>query len=305
MRTSVSLAAILILAAAGTAGQAAQAISPLSPSVSGDEVASNLLRQLDLSIAGITSVTCHEETRRHSQSGGSRTHSGLIATEVRIVGGVEEYSKILLNAARRHSLHSPGGAHSGRITSDVRIVGSVEEYSKILFNGKPYKTVSDIPGAWIEGEFATILVATRRVLAQAFQEEDLTIRRAPIAGAQPLYEVTFVSPAERNAWVLFSNGGSWSVPFSARVIVSADTGEVREIKWDTSGISLPESTGIERLAWTVTFGPESLAGRSVVVPTNSVYQVFYDKSAVTTDWAETRYFGFRRFGSDATVTFPN
>ena len=110
-------------------------------------------------------------------------------------------------------------------------------------------------------------------------------------------------PEEKAGGSIYRRGRARPVPYMVKLVVSAETGELREIEWDTFGMRLSGSLGVQRLIWAVTFMPQNLEGRSVVVPVSSVFQVSYDNHRDRSDRAETRYSNFHRYGTETVLAF--
>jgi hypothetical protein len=115
--------------------------------------------------------------------------------------------------------------------------------------------------------------------------------------------IAFHATAAERYWQLVVGGRTYPVAFDGRAWFSRATGELVRIHWATTDLQLPASTGITRIEWDETFSDNDIAGQPILTPSTAVYRVQYAWQIGRSDWTETRFSDFRRYGSTETLQF--
>ncbi len=220
-----------------------------------------IIGELDRRIAAVPNIVCHETTARFSKHG-SQTQSDSFDAEVSIAEDREMYS----------SIHR---------------------------NGKAYNRISDMPGAWAEGELTTMLKITR----DAIQNHSFQMVSRVAAGGQREVGVEFRVTAAENAWTLTVGKERFAMAFDGTAWFSADSGDLTEITWHSVDLQLPSRIGISQIAWTTVFQDTKVADDSFVVPVVATYSVQYADRCRRSDWTEARFTDFRRFAALSSINY--
>ncbi len=185
------------------------------------------------------------------------------------------------------------------VEAEVQIVGDEQAYSAISRNGRPCATMSDIPGAWADGGLATILQVTR----SAIQSRVLSsVSRITASGAHQL-GIAFDVPSADHIWSITIGDKRYSLDLQGTVWIDQTTGKLAEIHWQSSGGLVQAAEHITGITWGVTFAPVSVAGKQYDIPETSTYRINFDNASGRTDWIDTRFSGFRRFGASSNISF--
>lgn len=183
----------------------------------------------------------------------------------------------------------------GSVAASVRVVGGAEDYTWTNPNGNR----GHLPEPWCGGELATMLLVTREMLSQG----QGTISTDTLPTLEPVLVVTFHATAAQRHWQLVVSSRTYPVAFEGRAWFSPATGQLLRIRWETADLRLPSSAGITRIEWDETFAGSEISGHTVLTPSNAIYRVSYNRQIDRTDWTETRFSDFRRYGSTDTVQF--
>lgn len=185
--------------------------------------------------------------------------------------------------------------HSGGVQANVRVVGGTEEYTWNYPSGNR----SHLPEPWCSGELSTMMWVTRQLLEQGRG----TLSADTFPDLKPAVVAEFhVTAADRN-WQLVVGSRTYPLAFDGRAWFSRTTGQLVRIQWETADLRLPASAGITRLEWDETFSTGEIAGQAFLTPSTAVYRVDYSRQLDRTDWTETRFSDFRRFGATEIVQF--
>ncbi len=226
-----------------------------------------LTAELDRSIAAVENVVVREDVAQFSKRG-KEVHSGELRAEVRVVDGSEEYDW--------QSQKAPA----------LRLT-------------QPVLPQPGLPQPWCGGEMATMLRVTRQVLAQkqgSMSRDDTTF-------AEPSYVVTFHATMANRYWQLVLGSRTYPLAFEGRAWFSDVDGKLLRLRWEATDLRLPASAGITEIEWDETFATSEIAGLPFLTPNVALYRVSYSKSVDRTDWTETRFSDFRRFGATENVRF--
>jgi hypothetical protein len=173
---------------------------------------------------------------------------------------------------------------SAAVHTTVRVLSGVEDYG---WNGS-------LPEPWCGGELSTMLRVTRNAIAAG---------RADFSTADNSLVMAFHSSEADRAWQLVLGGRTYPLAFDGSAWFSAATGKLERIRWEAANLRLPAESGITRIEWNETFGENNIAGRPFLTPNSALYRVTYAAKIQRTDWTETHFSDFRRFGSTQSVQF--
>jgi hypothetical protein len=185
------------------------------------------------------------------------------------------------------------------VEAEVQVVGDRETYSAITRNAKPCASMSDLPGTWGDGGLATMLQVTRATV----QSRALSsVSRTTSAGV-PEIGASFEVPASDGAWYMMIGEKRYNLAFQGTVWIDQTTGKLTEIHWQSRG-GLIEAVGkITGIDWDVKFSPVAVAGRQYDVPEAATYRMDFDTESDRSEWIDTRFSGFRRFGAASSISF--
>jgi len=183
------------------------------------------------------------------------------------------------------------------IQTQVTVENGTERYSSVLQNKRKRGQMSEVGGAWSEGEYATFLHEARRVLAS-----DHFIRSAYLARLNGAPAVIF--PFEMNetesAWDFQVGSHHYALPFHGELWVSSETGELLRIK--RLATQLDPATGVAEVEWTVDFSPVSMNGRTLSLPSKALYSVTYLNDQGR-EWNAISFSAYQRFTADAVIQY--
>lgn len=181
-----------------------------------------------------------------------------------------------------------GETRSGEIHAVVRVIGGNEDYA---WRGRPS---GHLPEPWCGGELATMMRVTRDVLRQG---------QGTLSAESGSVVMTFHAAETDRHWQLVIGSRTYPLAFDGSAWFSQATGELVRIHWEATDLHLPASAGIMRIEWDETFSTSDIAGRLFLTPSAATYRVSYAWKAERTDWTETRFSDFRRFGATESVQF--
>ncbi len=182
------------------------------------------------------------------------------------------------------------------VTSKVSFENGVEHYSDIRQNNRERAALSNLPGAWSEGEFGTLLRQTRALLgtqtALFKQETDLAGTPAAIYSIQ-------IAEAD-SPWNLVISSHNYRIAFETLVWVSKASGRILKIERTSS--QMPPETGIAQLRWGVTLEPVQLEERAWLLPKTGEYEVTYTRSN-RKEWNVMNFSDYQRYGARTVLRF--
>jgi hypothetical protein len=182
------------------------------------------------------------------------------------------------------------------ITSNVSFEGGIERYSDIFQNKKPRKSISSISGAWSEGEYATFLNETRKVLDQGV----LKLQSVSSLNGEPAGLFSFEFDQTKTPWDLQIGSNHYPVGFLFEMCVSLKSGEILRVSRSSTSIS-PQSL-ISEIDWLVDFGPFNIDGKTFMLPKDGVYSVTY-LSSPKHEWNVLTFSDYHRFSSEVAIHF--
>jgi hypothetical protein len=171
------------------------------------------------------------------------------------------------------------------VTANLSFENGVEHYSDVRQNARPRGSLSNLAGAWSEGEFGTLLLQT-----EAFATLGDT--------ATAIYR--FDVPEEISPWDLEVGSRHYRLPFRTDVWISTRTGEI--VKIARRSLAIAPETRISALEWKVTLEPVDLNGKQWLLPKTGEYSVVYDQSN-RREWNLLSFSDYRRYGSEVSLRF--
>lgn len=191
--------------------------------------------------------------------------------------------------------------HSDSFTATVRFVDGTEEYNSIRRGNRTYPNLKKLGGPFVMGELTTVLSITRDALARGNALRSDTKKDSD----EPAVATHFHVSGREMGWLLVVGSSTYSLDFEGTALFSANDGSLLEITWRSSRPDLPRYCGIEALSWTTSFSPSLIAGAAIVVPVRSTYRVDYTAAAHRTEWTESTFLNYRRFGASSELTFAS
>jgi len=201
---------------------------------------------------------------------------------------------------RIERFRGPLNAETGRaldtVTANLSFENGVEHYSDVRQNMRPRDGISNLTGAWSEGEFGTLLLQTGTLLKTQPVSFQALATLDGVATAIYRFDV----PEEISPWDLDVDGRHYRLSFRTDVWISIETGEILKIVRASSGIAA--ETRISALEWKVTLQPVELNGKRWLLPKTGEYSVLYDQSN-RREWNLMNFSDYRRYGSEVALRF--
>lgn len=194
-------------------------------------------------------------------------------------------------------------SHGGRqrqldvIETQVTVENGAEHYTSVLQNKRKRGQMSEVGGAWSEGEYATFLHEARRVLASG-----QFIRSAYLTklNGTPAVIFPFEMTATESAWDFQVGSHHYSLPFHGELWVSSETGEVLRIRRFATQID--PAAGVSAVDWTVDFSPVIMSGRPLLLPSKALYSVTYANDQGR-EWNAIAFSAYQRFSTDVVIQY--
>jgi hypothetical protein len=194
----------------------------------------------------------------------------------------------------------PLNAETGRaldtVTANLSFENGVEHYSDVRQNTRPRDGISNLAGAWSEGEFGTLLLQTETLL----KTQPVSFQALATLGDVATAIYRFDVAEEISPWDLDVGGRHYRLPFRTDVWISTETGEIVKIARTSLGIAA--ETRISALEWKVTLEPVELNGKRWLLPKTGEYAVLYDQSN-RREWNLMNFSDYRRYGSEVALRF--
>jgi hypothetical protein len=182
------------------------------------------------------------------------------------------------------------------VTAQVSFENGVESYSAIQQNSRLRSSMNEIPGAWSEGEFGTLLRQTKTLLTTRPSSSQPAKSQEGEAGV--LY--TLSVPGQESPWELIVDNQKFRVPFITEVLVSQTTGRILKIK--RTSTAMPASFGISQIEWSVNLKPVLMDGNQWLLPASGEYSILYEKSN-RREWNEITFSGYHRYTGSSVIHF--
>ena len=160
----------------------------------------------------------------------------------------------------------------GALSSRLSFEKGVERYSDLSQNGTPLTRMSEVEGAWSNGDYGTLIRHTSALLRSG---KPIYARAEELTGI-PAELFAFEIPSNESDWDLQVADIHFKLPFHADIWVSQASGQILKISWTSTAI--PGNTGIGRIQWDIAVGPVDLSGRTWMLPKSGRYIVSYNDS---------------------------
>ncbi len=198
----------------------------------------------------------------------------------------------------RYRAHYNGeSAHQiDAVSAQVSFENGVENYSGIQQNNHVRSAMSEISGAWSEGEFGTLLRQTRTLLGS----QPLTVRPVSAAHGEPTVVYSLQVPGEDSPWELIVARQRYRVPFITEVTVSRKDGCILRI--ERMSTAMPPSFGISEIQWSVNLKPVPMDGKEFLLPVSGQYSILYEKTN-RREWNEITFADYHRYTASSVMHF--
>jgi len=201
---------------------------------------------------------------------------------------------------RIERFRAPHGESIGKpidvITSNVSFEDGQERYTEVFQNNKARRSIASVSGAWSEGEYATFLNETRKVLDSGA----LKLQSVSSLNGVPAGLFSFEFNESNSPWDLQIASRHYPVGFLFEMWVGLDSGEILRVSRSSTSIS-PQSL-IAEVDWLVNFDRFDLDGKTFMLPKDGLYSVTYLTSAKH-EWNVLAFSDYHRFGSEVAVHF--
>jgi hypothetical protein len=182
------------------------------------------------------------------------------------------------------------------VNADLSFENGVEHYTDVRQNTRPRGSLSDLPGAWSEGEFGTLLLQTETLL----KTQPVSFQSSATVGDTAAAIYRFDVPEQISPWDLEVDGRHYRLPFRTDVWIATDTGEI--VKIARTSLAIAPETHISALEWKVTLEPVELNGKQWLLPKTGEYSVLYEQSN-RREWNLMNFSNYRRYGSEVALRF--
>ena len=186
--------------------------------------------------------------------------------------------------------------HVDSITAKISMESGVERYSHLYRKNRPLRDMTNLEGAWSEGEFGTLLKQTEQLMRTQQPRFELWDQvNGALAGVY-----TFNVTVSESPWTLNVSGQRYALPFTTTVWISRDSGEILRIA--RLAANLPAGLHIDQITWGVTLDSVDLNGMHWLLPSRGEYQVSY-RSRNRTEWNRMTFSDYHRYGSEIALHF--
>jgi len=193
-------------------------------------------------------------------------------------------------------LNGETGRPIDTVTANLSFENGVEHYSDVRQNARPRGSLSNLAGAWSEGEFGTLLLQTETLLRM----QPVFFQAFATLGDTATAIYRFDVPEEISPWDLEVGSRHYRLPFRTDVWISTRTGEI--VKIARRSLAIAPETRISALEWKVTLEPVDLNGKQWLLPKTGEYSVVYDQSN-RREWNLLSFSDYRRYGSEVSLRF--
>ncbi len=184
------------------------------------------------------------------------------------------------------------------ITADLSFENGVEHYSDVQQDNHRRPSISQLSGAWSEGEFGTLLLQTRKLLTT----EHVAFRNLASVGGVETAVYRFQVSAENSPWDFQVSGRHYHLAFQTEVWISTATGEILKIA--RISLNIPAETHIAQVEWSVALQPADLNGKAWLLPKTGSYSVLYSDSD-RLEWNSMTFSDYKRYGSEVALHFES
>jgi hypothetical protein len=196
----------------------------------------------------------------------------------------------------RARLNGENARQIDSVSAQVSFENGMENYSGIQQGNRQRASMSDIPGAWSEGEFGTLLRQTRTLLAS----EPLTQQAAADENGKPAVLFSLNVSGDESPWQLTVDSKKYRLPFRTDVLVDQATGRILVIK--RTSTAMPPSLGISEIQWSVNLKPAQLDGREWLLPASGEYSILYQKTN-RREWNQITFADYHHYTASSVMHF--
>ncbi len=186
--------------------------------------------------------------------------------------------------------------HLDTLEAQVSFENGQEHYSDVEREGQHLANLSNVAGAWSEGEFGTLLRQTENLLRSENVHFDGDSRLSEMPVSQLHFEVS----QQDSPWDLTVAGRHYRVAFRTEAWLDKSSGEIVKVVRSSTGTI--GDTRIAALEWSVTLGPVDLNGRRWLLPKQGTYSVEYANSG-RREWNQLSFSNYHRYGSEVALHF--
>ena len=182
------------------------------------------------------------------------------------------------------------------VSTKLSFENGVEHYNEIRQNKQARSTMSEIMGAWSEGEFGTLLQQTDRLL----EIQPVSFVSLDTLAGTPTAIYRFEVSEKDSPWDLQVGSTHYQIPFTTDVWISMASGEILKIA--RKSLAIPADTRISEIDWDVSLAAVDINGKTWLLPTSAAYAVTYSESK-RREWNEMSFSNYRRYGSESALKF--
>ncbi len=182
------------------------------------------------------------------------------------------------------------------LTAKVSFENGSEHYTEIRRNGRVRARMSDVPGAWSEGEFGTLLRQTEQLL----KSQRVTLSRLTHFGVSAAALYTFDVAEADSPWSLIVEGRSYRISFRTAVWIEQSSGQILRV--ERSSTTMPQQTYISELTWSVSLSNVNVNGAAWLLPVSGEYSVLY-AAQNRREWNRLTFSNYHRYGSEVALRF--
>jgi hypothetical protein len=182
------------------------------------------------------------------------------------------------------------------LQAQVSFENGHEHYSEVKRGAERLAGLSNVVGAWSEGEFGTLLRQTEKLL----RSQDIQFDGYGEISGMRTSRLHFDVNEHDSPWDLEVAGRHYRVPFRADVWVDPSSGEIVKIARTSMGPI--GDTRIAGLEWSVTLAPVELSGKSWLLPKEGGYSVEYTDKGHR-EWNRLSFSNYHRYGAEVSLRF--
>lgn len=182
------------------------------------------------------------------------------------------------------------------VNAQVSFENGVENYTDIHQNNRQRMSLSNLSGAWSEGEFGTLLRQTRALLAT----QPVSLQTNADLNGVPVALYSFEVSGQDSPWDLSVKSLQFRVPFRTQVWVSKSSGQILKIA--RASTAIPPDSGISEIQWSVVLKPVQMDGKTWLLPNTGEYSVLYERSNHR-EWNVINFSDYHRYASRSVIHF--
>jgi hypothetical protein len=198
----------------------------------------------------------------------------------------------------RGALGGVEGRRIDTVLTRVSFENGVEHYTDIRQNNRSRAHISNISGAWSEGEFGTLLRQTQALLGSQVVLFQAETELNGVATVLYRFEVS----EQDSPWDLEVEASHYHLPFRTDVWVSQSSGQI--LKIERTSTAIPLETRISQVRWSVSLEMVELNGKTWLLPAAGEYEVSYEESN-RREWNLMSFSDYHRYGSEVALHFES